>query len=132
MAKREPILVEFSNEKWAGAAVNEDLFPMVQKRVPGKPSPYGDGCLPATTEDKRIFVQRRKVTLTSKASGDTFWFTGQKRGGVMTFSDSRDADPKTSANILRQRHTPDELKAMLTRWIGDADASAAVWAVTCR
>lgn len=125
MAKRDPVIVDFSGGAWSGVAENADLFPMVDKKVWNGVTQKHD------VEQARLFVQRREIKMTHQ-SGFAVRFYGQRRAGVMTFSDSRNADPKSYAGMVRERLTVPELKALLSRWVGMEGAEKALWVVTHR
>ena len=82
-----------------------------------------------TGDKERVRIIIRKVTLTCKRSGRAFWFSGQRRQGVLTFGDSRYSE-KDSGTILRPRYNALQLRAELARMVGGEIADRAVGIAT--
>jgi hypothetical protein len=101
------VVVEFEADHFSGWAERKMAFPETVK---------------PTGEKDRICIVLRTVVVCCKRSGSSFKFSGQRKGGVLTFGDSRYADSKGNGCILKPRYSVPQLRVELARMIGAENA----------
>ena len=107
------VMVEFDSPNFGGWAEKRLAFPETIKNG----------------QKERVMVFIRSVVLCCKRSGSSFRFSGQRRGGILTFGDSRYGE-KSSGVILKPRYKPMELRQELARMVGTENADKCL-AVVC-
>ena len=107
------VTVEFETERFSGWAERKMAFPETVR---------------PTGEKDRICIVLRTVVVCCKRSGNSFRFSGQRKGGVLTFGDSRYSE-KDSGSVLKPRYNVLQLRAELARMIGPDNADKCLQAV---